>query len=1371
MIGGATGEPGEVLMNPTLPGSSTGLEGRFGKKKFTPLGEIETVTTYWRPATDGGVKVWLPCTTPRGGVDLEQEPVRFLKCPQVHQGAAMFNWAIKNLHLEAPGLDTLKTTGYALSKEEVEWVGSAMVRYHAQCRARYEPVVEVPAAETSAAAEVGVASSGATDSAGAEGSKGKRSNFNLDPVRDAVKASLAEDMAQEAARLVVAERGETVAAAAAAPPPPPPPPSRSFIDDSVFNKTLRVVFGMIDTHNTNSLNRRELLTGVMHNTDVTNVVRAHLALLELLRPSTVKLAFEDMDTDVDGHVSFDEFVSFATRDMDNRRVVEKDELVRSMLRRVFDLIDINGSDSVERSEIIKVMKTSSTAKDILKAFQTLSSMMHPGRCADAFKALDPERDGNITFEHFAHFCGHDAPRYMQELNAETGQEEKGGEVIVAKKTTEQTKEDDGNATAAAVGFLRIVYCSKLVVPDGNFGLEMISAISKSARAFNQTVGITGGLYYNSDTDMVVQVLEGPHCDVDLLLEKVRADTRHVNFRVLERSTQSERREFEGWAMKECTSEEWQHRYSYSKLTAAEATAAADAKEHVDATTAARDDLEKKNAAAAAATAAANAMAQKEIAEKESVAAAAAATAAAQKQVAEQAEALKNAAEQEPPVKVVAQNEEAGKEEAGVYAKAEAEAEAAALEAAAKAAAEYHQREKEENAQRQTAHEDAIAAAATAAEAMADAEIEARAKAKVDAAEAHFAAQDAEKKAKLAVIAQRRLAEEAAAAAEATKRDEEERARKQAEADVWAAEVAEREAARVREQAEADAAAAEAARKEEEERARKQAEVAAAAARAAAEVAAAAAAEVRRVAEEKRVRKEVEAAEAAMVAVEMKKLKDKARARAQKHAAEVGAKAVNSGDVDFVVTIHRAEGLAKADTFGKSDPFCEVYWSRKAGREEGGADEGEEGGEEKGQANGRPQAEGKGADADSDAAAEHVGTTAVVKKTLDPVWENERFRLSARGDSATTMTIKLFDWDRVGANTPLGWVQVDSASLLTLSETHEPQSYAVVAPPGEKKKQLTAKGELFLSCERCADTSSVGILAILFADMAGGDDVVAISHLADMFRAVAGSPNDASEALRIAAALPGYHMLLRPRAWLKALADCTTTYTPCFMDESEFVGFFRSPDDAFQAATIAELPAAFMVTVECATDLAKADTFGKSDPFVELTWSGDTVGKTAVAKGTLNPTWEGETFTLPVEQLVTDARTELGYLDQQIFLDARVYDWDRVGASTLLGSTTVPFCAAIGHSDSQASIECVLGEVKGKNAGKSKLVLRFSRKERVTARAVSRRVFDLLDATEAGVLPAEDIVDQLDSDSRRRTNRKYGEAIRSCWLLHVLQQPR
>lgn len=102
--------------------------------------------------------------------------------------------------------------------------------------------------------------------------------------------------------------------------------------------------------------------------------------------------------------------------------------------------------------------------------------------------------------------------------------------------------------------LRLVYCSKLVVPDGKSGQEMISTISKLATAFNQTVGITGGMYYNSDTDMVVQILEGLHCKVDMLIEKIRTDTRHVNFRVIERSVQA-KREFEEWGMKECTSEE------------------------------------------------------------------------------------------------------------------------------------------------------------------------------------------------------------------------------------------------------------------------------------------------------------------------------------------------------------------------------------------------------------------------------------------------------------------------------------------------------------------------------------------------------------------------------------------------------------------------------------------------------------------------------------------------------------------------------------------------------------------------------------------------------------------------------------------------
>ena len=225
----------------------------------------------------------------------------------------------------------------------------------------------------------------------------------------------------------------------------------TIVDESVFNTTLRVVFDLIDTHKTNSLSRRELLDGVMHNQDVQNIVHSHVSLLELLRPKTVLQVFTDMDTDVDGHVSFDEFVSFAVYDFDNRRAVEKNELVRSMLRRVFDQIDLHGSDSVERGELMKVMRSSSTAKDILKAFHTLSVMMHPGRCADAFKALDPERNGQITFAHFANFCGHDAPRHIREQNADKARAAKEAKANEAAEAAEKNAFDTAEAGDADKG--------------------------------------------------------------------------------------------------------------------------------------------------------------------------------------------------------------------------------------------------------------------------------------------------------------------------------------------------------------------------------------------------------------------------------------------------------------------------------------------------------------------------------------------------------------------------------------------------------------------------------------------------------------------------------------------------------------------------------------------------------------------------------------------------------------------------------------------------------------------------------------------------------------------------------------------------------
>ena len=72
-------------------------------------------------------------------------------------------------------------------------------------------------------------------------------------------------------------------------------------------------------------------------------------------------------------------------------------------------------------------------------------------------------------------------------------------------------------------------------------------------------------------------------------------------------------------------------------------------------------------------------------------------------------------------------------------------------------------------------------------------------------------------------------------------------------------------------------------------------------------------------------------------------------------------------------------------------------------------------------------------------------------------------------------------------------------------------------------------------------------------------------------------------------------------------------------------------------SVAQVPPQLRVTVQRAAGLAKADTFGQSDPYVVLHWEGGgcktkalELGKTAVRKMTLNPDWgANEVFDVPL----------------------------------------------------------------------------------------------------------------------------------------------
>jgi hypothetical protein len=88
----------------------------------------------------------------------------------------------------------------------------------------------------------------------------------------------------------------------------------------------------------------------------------------------------------------------------------------------------------------------------------------------------------------------------------------------------------------------IVYISSATRPMGEADLQ---ALLRKARENNTRLGVTGMLLYIGGGFM--QLLEGPHNALRLLLERIRQDRRHANLIViLERQVSN--RSFPDWSM-------------------------------------------------------------------------------------------------------------------------------------------------------------------------------------------------------------------------------------------------------------------------------------------------------------------------------------------------------------------------------------------------------------------------------------------------------------------------------------------------------------------------------------------------------------------------------------------------------------------------------------------------------------------------------------------------------------------------------------------------------------------------------------------------------------------------------------------------------
>ena len=88
----------------------------------------------------------------------------------------------------------------------------------------------------------------------------------------------------------------------------------------------------------------------------------------------------------------------------------------------------------------------------------------------------------------------------------------------------------------------LIYASQKTGTCSNHDVQNILG---SARKNNPRLGITGILLEKNDT--FIQILEGEKSAIETLVEKIRQDPRHQNFKILRRGITS-KRAFTGWDM-------------------------------------------------------------------------------------------------------------------------------------------------------------------------------------------------------------------------------------------------------------------------------------------------------------------------------------------------------------------------------------------------------------------------------------------------------------------------------------------------------------------------------------------------------------------------------------------------------------------------------------------------------------------------------------------------------------------------------------------------------------------------------------------------------------------------------------------------------
>ena len=96
-------------------------------------------------------------------------------------------------------------------------------------------------------------------------------------------------------------------------------------------------------------------------------------------------------------VSFNQFYEFVAK-------IQPQLKVRRILRTLFDLIDEDNSESIDKREVLRAFLRNQYVRDLLVKMESLQVLQKPELFEKAFMAMDTSGDGEVSFEEFVTFA-------------------------------------------------------------------------------------------------------------------------------------------------------------------------------------------------------------------------------------------------------------------------------------------------------------------------------------------------------------------------------------------------------------------------------------------------------------------------------------------------------------------------------------------------------------------------------------------------------------------------------------------------------------------------------------------------------------------------------------------------------------------------------------------------------------------------------------------------------------------------------------------------------------------------------------------------------------------------------------------------------